>query len=146
MTITADAVKQLRERTGAGMMKCKKALVETIDDLDAAAEYMREAGLAKADKNASRIADEGVVVVEKSADGKTGVMAEVNSETECVARCDDFLGFAAASAQQALSAGADSVDAVNSLKLARVSSVSEHRPALLPKIGEILTVRRKSLL
>ena len=74
MNITADAVKQLRERTGAGMMECKKALVEANGNLDTAAENMRKAGLAKADKKASRVAAEGVVVIEKSDDGKTGVM------------------------------------------------------------------------
>ncbi len=94
MTVTAEAVKQLRERTGAGMMECKKALVETNGDLDAAAEIMRKPGLAKADKKASRIAAEGVIVVEKSADGKTGVLVEVNCETDFVARGDDFRGFA----------------------------------------------------
>ena len=99
MTITAEAVKQLRERTGAGMMECKKALVETNGDLDAAAENMRKSGLAKADKKASRIAAEGVVVVEKSADGKTGVLVEVNSETDFVARGDEFRGFADGSRQ-----------------------------------------------
>ena len=106
MTITAEAVKQLRERTGAGMMECKKALVETNGDLDAAAENMRKAGLAKADKKASRVAAEGVVVVEKSADGKTGVLVEVNSETDFVARGDDFRGFASDVAKAALAAGA----------------------------------------
>ena len=93
MNITADAVKQLRERTGAGMMECKKALVEANGDLDTAAENMRKSGLAKADKKASRVAAEGVVVVEKSADGKTGVLLEVNSETDFVARGDEFRGF-----------------------------------------------------
>ena len=106
MTITAEAVKQLRERTGAGMMECKKALVETNGDLDAAAENMRKPGLAKADKKASRVAAEGVVVVEKSADGKTGVLVEVNSETDFVARGDDFRGFAGEVAKAALAAGA----------------------------------------
>ena len=72
MTITADAVKQLRERTGAGMMECKKALVETQGDLDAAAELMRKQGLAKADKKAARVAAEGVIVIAKSADGRSG--------------------------------------------------------------------------
>ena len=113
MTITAEAVKQLRERTGAGMMECKKALVETNGDLDAAAENMRKSGLAKADKKASRVAAEGVVVVEKSADGKTGVLVEVNSETDFVARGDEFRGFASEVARAALAAGAGSVDAVN---------------------------------
>ncbi len=145
MTITAEAVKQLRERTGAGMMECKKALVETNGDLDAAAENMRKAGLAKADKKASRIAAEGVVVVEKSADGKTGVLVEVNSETDFVARGDDFRGFAVEVAKSALAAGAADVDAVNSLKLASGETVDEKRRALIAKIGENLTVRRVSL-
>jgi len=142
MTITADAVKQLRERTGAGMMECKKALVETNGDLDAAAENMRKSGLAKADKKASRIAAEGVVVVEKSADGKTGVLVEVNSETDFVARGDDFRGFANEVAKVALAAGATTVDAVNGLKLASGETVDEKRRALIAKLGENLTVRR----
>jgi elongation factor Ts len=145
MTITAEAVKQLRERTGAGMMECKKALVETNGDLDAAAENMRKAGLAKADKKASRVAAEGVVVVEKSADGKTGVLVEVNSETDFVARGDDFRGFANEVAKVALAAGAGSVDAVNALKLGSGETVDEKRRALIAKIGENLTVRRVTL-
>jgi elongation factor Ts len=142
MTITAEAVKQLRERTGAGMMECKKALVESNGDLDAAAENMRKSGLAKADKKASRVAAEGVVVIEKSADGKTGVLVEVNSETDFVARGDDFRGFAAEVAKAALAASADNVETVNSLKLAGGETVDEKRRALIAKIGENLTVRR----
>jgi elongation factor Ts len=142
MNISADAVKQLRERTGAGMMECKKALVEANGDLDAAAENMRKAGLAKADKKASRVAAEGVVVVEKSADGKTGVLVEVNSETDFVARGDDFRGFASEVAKVALAAKAGGVDAVNGLKLASGETVDDKRRALIAKIGENLTVRR----
>jgi elongation factor Ts len=145
MTITAEAVKQLRERTGAGMMECKKALVESNGDLDAAAENMRKAGLAKADKKASRVAAEGVVVVEKSADGKTGVLVEVNSETDFVARGDDFRGFATEVAKAALAAGAGDIVAVNALKLAGGETVDEKRRALIAKIGENLTVRRVTL-
>jgi elongation factor Ts len=145
MTITAEAVKQLRERTGAGMMECKKALVESNGDLDVAAENMRKAGLAKADKKASRVAAEGVVVVEKSADGKTGVLVEVNSETDFVARGDDFRGFAVEVAKAALAASATSVDAVNGLKLAGGETVDDKRRALIAKIGENLTVRRVTL-
>src|SRR5215510_4057842 len=145
MTITAEAVKQLRERTGAGMMECKKALVETNGDLDAAAENMRKAGLAKADKKASRVAAEGVVVVEKSADGQSGVLVEVTSETDFVARGDDFRGFANEIAKAALAAGAGSIEAVNGLKLASGETVDEKRRALIAKIGENLTVRRVSL-
>jgi elongation factor Ts len=142
MNIPAEAVKQLRERTGAGMMECKKALVEANGDLDAAAENMRKSGLAKADKKASRVAAEGVVVIEKSADGKTGVLVEVNSETDFVARGDDFRGFAAEVAKAALAANASNAEAVNGLKLASGESVDEKRRALIAKLGENLTVRR----
>jgi elongation factor Ts len=145
MNITADAVKQLRERTGAGMMECKKALVEANGDLDTAAENMRKAGLAKADKKASRVAAEGVVVIEKSADGKTGVLVEVNSETDFVARGDEFRGFAVEVAKAALASKASSIDAVNGLKLASGETVDEKRRALIAKIGENLTVRRVAL-
>jgi elongation factor Ts len=127
------------------MMECKKALVESNGDLDVAAENMRKAGLAKADKKASRVAAEGVVVVEKSADGKTGVLVEVNSETDFVARGDDFRGFAVEVAKVALAAGAGNVDAVNGLKLATGESVDDKRRALIAKIGENLTVRRVTL-
>jgi elongation factor Ts len=142
MNITAEAVKQLRERTGAGMMECKKALVEANGDADVAAENMRKTGLAKADKKASRVAAEGVVVIEKSADGKTGVLVEVNSETDFVARGDDFRAFASDVAKAALAAQAASVEAVNGLKLASGETVDEKRRALIAKIGEKLDVRR----
>src|SRR5580698_2636008 len=99
MNITADTVKQLRERTGAGMMECKKALVETQGDLDAAAELMRKTGLAKADKKATRVAAEGTVVVERS--GDSAALVEVNCETDFVARGEDFQAFAREVAQAA---------------------------------------------
>ncbi len=92
MNITADSVKQLRERTGAGMMECKKALVETQGDLDAAAELMRKSGLAKADKKAARVAAEGTVAIERS--GNDAALVEVNCETDFVARSDEFQAFA----------------------------------------------------
>ena len=110
MTITEEAVKQLRERTGAGMMECKKALVETNGDLDAAAENMRKAGLAKADKKASRVAAEGVIVLERSADGKRAAIVEVNCETDFVARTDDFKSLAKEIALHIASAAPVSVD------------------------------------
>jgi elongation factor Ts len=94
MTVTAEAVRALRERTGAGMMECKKALVETAGDIEAAVELMRKSGAAKADKKAGRIAAEGVVAVELSADGAAVAMVEVNSETDFVAKGDEFQGFA----------------------------------------------------
>src|SRR5437763_3730544 len=105
MNITAGAVRQLRERTGAGMMECKKALVETKGDLDAAAELMRRQGLAKADKKAARVAAEGVVVIERSADSRTAAMVEINCETDFVAREQDFRGFAQTVAAKALATG-----------------------------------------
>jgi elongation factor Ts len=145
MNITAEAVKQLRERTGAGMMECKKALVEANGDADMAAENMRKAGLAKADKKASRVAAEGVVVVEKSADGKTGVLVEINSETDFVARGDEFRGFANEVAKAALAAGAGTIEALNGTKLGSGETVDEKRRALIAKIGENLTVRRVTL-
>src|SRR5215469_9667843 len=112
MNITADTVKQLRERTGAGMMECKKALVETQGNLDAAAELMRKQGLAKADKKASRVAAEGVVVIAKH-DHHSAAMVEVNCETDFVAREQDFRGFATAVAECALAAKPKDLAALN---------------------------------
>src|ERR1700728_1604999 len=94
MNITADSVKQLRERTGAGMMECKRALVETQGDLDAAAELMRKQGLAKADKKAARIAAEGDIAGAVAPDRRSAAMVEVNCETDFVAREHDFRAFA----------------------------------------------------
>ena len=143
MNISADAVKQLRERTGAGMMECKKALVETKGDLDAAADLMRKQGLAKADKKASRVAAEGVIVVEKSADGKAAAMVEVNCETDFVSREGDFKAFAQAVARSAAAAKAKDVDALLAAKLDGGSeTVDERRRALVAKIGENINVRR----
>jgi elongation factor Ts len=146
MNITADAVKQLRERTGAGMMECKKALVETKGDLDAAAELMRKQGLAKADKKASRVAAEGVVVVQKSADNRTAAMVEINCETDFVAREQDFRAFATAVAAATLAAGPASLEALLELKLAGAEGVDVRRRALVARIGENITVRRFALL
>ncbi len=140
--ITAQMVKALRDRTGAGMMECKKALVETNGDLDAAAELMRKQGLAKADKKAARVAAEGVVALEKAADGKSAAMVEVNCETDFVAREADFQGFSADVAKVALTAGAADVDALIANKLASGETIDERRRALIAKIGENITVRR----
>jgi len=142
MAVTAEAVKALRERTGAGMMECKKALVETNGDLEAAAEIMRKSGLAKADKKAGRVAAEGVVAIEHSADGKTAAVVEVNSETDFVAREKDFQAFAAAVAKAALDAQPKDLDALNATKLASGATVEETRRALIARIGENLGVRR----
>jgi elongation factor Ts len=123
-------------------MECKKALVKANGDADVAAENMRKAGLAKADKKASRVAAEGVVVVEISADKKTGVLVEINSETDFVARGDDFRGFASDVAKAALAAKTGTIDALNGTKLASGETVDDKRRALIAKIGENLTVRR----
>ena len=142
MTITAEAVKQLRERTGAGMMECKKALVESGGNLDAAADLMRRQGLAKADKKASRVAAEGIVVIERSADGLTAAMAEVNCETDFVAREQDFRGFASLVGQLALRNRAREVATLLDQKTDTGDTLEERRRALVAKIGENINVRR----
>jgi elongation factor Ts len=146
MSITADTVKQLRERTGAGMMECKKALVETGGDLDAAAELMRKQGLAKADKKAARIAAEGVIAVERSADGLAAAMVEVNCETDFVARGDDFRAFAKAVATRAVAERPQTVDALLQAKLDGGETIEERRRSLVAKIGENIGVRRLAVL
>ena len=142
MNITADSVKQLRERTGAGMMECKKALVEASGDLDAAAEIMRKSGLAKADKKAARVAAEGRIAFAGSADGKSGVLVEINCEIDFVAREGDFVAFADAVAAAALKSGATGVEAVLGAKGADGATLEERRRGLIAKIGENITVRR----
>jgi len=142
MSIPADTVRQLRERTGAGMMECKKALVETGGDLDAAAELMRKQGLAKADKKATRIAAEGVIAIERSADGLAAAMVEVNCETDFVAREHDFRAFAKAIAHRAVSDRPQTLEALLQAKLEGAETIEERRRALVAKIGENIGVRR----
>lgn len=142
--ITADAVKTLRERTGAGMMECKKALVEANGDLDAAAEAMRKSGLAKADKKASRVAAEGVITIERSMDGKLAAIVEVNCETDFVAREADFQRFAATAAKAALSHKPANLEALMAVKV-EGGTLDEVRRALIAKIGENIGVRRFAL-
>ena len=139
MNITADTVKQLRERTGAGMMECKKALVETKGDLDAAAELMRKTGLAKADKKAARVAAEGTVAVERA--GLSAVLVEVNCETDFVARSDEFLAFARELARVALDKAPSDLNALLAIG-AGGSTMEDGRRALIAKIGENISVRR----
>lgn len=141
MSISASLVKELRERTGAGMMECKKALVETQGDLEAAIEHMRKAGLAKADKKAGRVAAEGRVVIEIATDGKTAAIAEVNCETDFVAGGDEFAGFAAGVAKTALERQPADLDALMNAKL-NGATVDETRRALIAKIGENISIRR----
>jgi elongation factor Ts len=146
MAVTAEAVKALRERTGAGMMECKKALVETNGDLEAATEIMRKSGLAKADKKAGRVAAEGVVVIERSADGKLAALVEVNSETDFVARQDDFQAFAAEVAKVALATKPADLEALLAATLASGKTVEETRRELIARIGENIGVRRFELI
>jgi len=145
MAVTAEAVKALRERTGAGMMECKKALVEANGDLEAAAEAMRKSGLAKADKKAGRIAAEGVVVIERSDDGRTAALVEINSETDFVAREKDFKGFAQEVAKLALATRPSSLEALMATALPSGQTVEEARRALIARIGENIGVRRFEL-
>ena len=104
MQITAAMVKELRERTGAGMMECKKALSESDGQMDAAIELMRKSGQAKADKKAGRVAAEGAIIAMLSDNGDTGVLLEVNCETDFVAKDEQFLGFCEAVAKAVLAA------------------------------------------
>ncbi|HEY5103237.1 MAG TPA: translation elongation factor Ts [Steroidobacteraceae bacterium] len=146
MTVTADAVKQLRERTGAGMMECKKALVETQGDLNAAAELMRKQGLAKADKKATRIAAEGVIAIAVAADGRSAAMVEINCETDFVAREQDFRAFAQQVAEVALARRPTTLADLMSVPLPGGEQVDERRRALVAKIGENIGVRRYAVL
>lgn len=141
--ITAAMVKELRDRTGSGMMECKKALAETAGDLDAAVELMRKAGLAKADKKSGRTAAEGILATRSSTDGRQAAIVEVNCETDFVAKGDDFGEFAGQVALAALEAAPDSLEALLATPLpATGSSVEETRRALIAKIGENINVRR----
>jgi len=144
MAITAALVKELRERTGAGMMECKKALVETDGDIELAIENMRKSGQAKAAKKAGRIAAEGVIVIQASDDGKKVAMAEVNCETDFVAKDENFLSFANAVAERVLNSDVADVEELNALPLheGEDTTVEEARQALVSKIGENMNVRR----
>lgn len=140
MTVTPTMVKELRERTGAGMMECKKALVETGADMDAAIEVLRKSGQAKADKKAGRVAAEGRIAVAER--GKTAAIVEVNSETDFVAKDEHFTGFVEAVAEQVLAGQAANVEALMSEQLATGKSVEATRAELVAKVGENISVRR----
>jgi elongation factor Ts len=139
MQIKPALVKELRERTGAGMMDCKKALVESGGDIDQAAEYLRKAGAAKADKKASRVAAEGLVVV--ASEGGRHVLAEINSETDFVAKDDNFRAFAQLAARALLQHSPADVDALMQLD-ADGQTLESARQALVAKVGENIAVRR----
>ena len=140
MEITAGLVKELRERTGAGMMECKKALTENNGDIDAAAEWLRKQGLAKADKKASRVAAEGRVV--SAQEGGKAVLVEINSETDFVAKDENFLKFADEVAKTALASGASDVETLKGAKTSYGPTVEEARAWLVSKVGENVQVRR----
>jgi elongation factor Ts len=138
MQVTAQMVKELRERTGAGMMDCKSALGETSGDMEQAVDLLRKKGLAKADKKAGRVAAEGLVGL--AVDGTKGVLVELNSETDFVARNDLFQGLVKMIANVALSVGTD----LEKIKAAKVGSitVAEAIADTIAKIGENMTLRR----
>ncbi|MCU7838008.1 MAG: translation elongation factor Ts [Candidatus Thiodiazotropha sp. (ex Lucinoma borealis)] len=146
MAITASLVKELRERTGAGMMECKRALVETDGDIDAAIEQMRKSGQAKAAKKAGRIAAEGVIVLSFNEDSTQASMVEVNCETDFVGKDDNFTSFAKAVAERVLAGGADEVKTLMEQPLheGEETTVNQAREALVSKLGENMNVRRFS--
>jgi elongation factor Ts len=143
MSITASMVKDLRERTGAGMMDCKKALVESDGDLDAAAEALRMSGQAKADKKAGRVAADGKVVIHR--DGDKAVIVEVNCETDFVAKDENFIAFADAVASAALQSGKTDVAALAEQSVGDGKTVEQARTDLVTKVGENISVRRASI-
>ncbi len=145
MAITAALVKELRDRTGAGMMECKKALVETDGDVETAIDNMRKSGQAKAAKKASRIAAEGIIKVATSSDNSYGVILEINSETDFVSRDENFLGFANELVQLALENKVSEIAALESLTTKAGVSVADARETLVAKIGENIQLRRISL-
>ena len=140
MEITASMVKELRERSGAGMMECKKALTENAGNVDASIEWLRKQGLAKADKKASRIAAEGRIVLAQN--GAHAVLVEINSETDFVAKDENFVKFADEVAKTALASGAKNVDELKAAKTSYGPTVEEARQWLVAKVGENVQVRR----
>jgi len=144
MAITAALVKELRERTGAGMMECKKALVETNGDIETAIELMRKSGMAQADKKAGRVAAEGIIAMARSQDGKQAVLVEVNCETDFVAKGDDFNAFATKVAGAALNSGVSTAEALLETAIDGGATIEQGRKEQIAKIGENITVRRVS--
>jgi elongation factor Ts len=141
MAITASMVKELRERTGAGMMECKKALVETGGDIETAVEFLRKSGLAQADKKSSRIAAEGKIALATDDSQSSAVMVEVNCETDFVAKDVNFNAFVSAVAQNALNMEGNDVAELLETDL-NGATIEQTRQALVAKIGENIQVRR----
>ena len=147
MQITASMVKELRERTGSGMMECKKALQEADGDIDVAIENMRKSGMAKADKKSGRVAAEGRVVIKISDDGKSAAVVEVNCETDFVSGGDDFLSFVDAIATTALKNKPADIAALSEMTLEGSSeTVEQARKEKIAKVGENMQLRRFELL
>jgi len=144
MAITAALVKELRERTGAGMMECKKALVETAGDLEAAIESMRKSGQAKAAKKAGRTAADGVVVIAVAEDAGIGVLVEVNCETDFVAKDAGFIAFADKVAARVLTSGAVDIETLEAAPLEEDGNtpIAQARESLVAKLGENIRLRR----
>ncbi len=143
MAISAAQVKELRERTGCGMMECKTALVDSDGDLDAAAEALRKSGMAKADKKAGRVASEGLIRIEVSGNGKSAAIVEINSETDFVAKKTEFIDFVTAISQRVLENNPSDVDALLALPIkAGGETIEEARRGLIAIIGENISVRR----
>ncbi len=142
MSITASMVKELRERTGSGMMECKKALVEANGDMEAAIEQMRKSGLAKADKKSDRTAAEGRVGVKVDGEGKIAAMVDINCETDFVSKGDDFSAFVDSVTEALLANDIQNMDQLLDMKLSDDSTVEETRRNLIAKLGENITVRR----
>jgi elongation factor Ts len=143
MEITASLVKELRERTGAGMMDCKKALQEAAGDIDTAVENMRKSGIAKAAKKAGRIAAEGVIIIRVSDDKSQSVISEINCETDFVAKDDNFLKFANAVVDSILQNQAEDVETLLKLPgMGSAATIEDTRTELVSKIGENISIRR----
>lgn len=141
--ISASMVKELRERTGSGMMECKKALVEANGDMELAIENMRKSGLAKADKKSGRIAAEGIIGVKTSSDGKSVVIVDINCETDFVAKSESFVDFVNGVAYALLNAdNIETLDQLLAMPLEGGVTVDEMRRGLISTLGENITVRR----
>ncbi|QAT43142.1 translation elongation factor Ts [Aminipila luticellarii] len=142
MAVTAQMVKELREMTGAGMMDCKKVLVEADGDMDKAVDLLREKGLAKAAKKAGRVAAEGLVKFAFSQDARKAAIIEVNSETDFVAKNEEFVDFVSKLAGMALTAGDDSLENFMALSYENEGTVQDALNSKIAKIGENMNVRR----
>lgn len=147
MTVSASLVKEMRERTGLGMMECKRALVDTGGDIDAAIENMRKSGQAQADKKAGRVAADGIIAAASAGGGDAHVLVEVNCETDFVAKDENFVAFGELVARTALDTGETDVDVLAGLPAAGGdgATIEQARQALISKVGENVQIRRAAL-